>query len=88
MDIATATGTTLHTFDEHQAVFDDDGRPLNAEDADEISRLMWDDGLIAEAFKYSNVHASSIEPGTSLYDFLVEKVAQVRRDPIQYKIPH
>ena len=52
---------------------DTDGQLLDDEEAEEYARLIWDDGLIAEAFKYSKKHCRSIDPKRSLYDFFVQK---------------
>ncbi|GAB7365693.1 hypothetical protein MBLNU230_g7032t2 [Neophaeotheca triangularis] len=71
--IAKETGTQLHAWSEEQALIDSDGQPLPAEEAGEYAQLLWDDGLVAQAFKYSNQHSSSIDPNRSLYDFFAEK---------------
>lgn len=71
--IARETGTELHAWGEEEAVFDEDGKLLGKEEAEELGRSMWDDGLIAEAFEYSERCTDSIDPGRSLYDFFDEK---------------
>lgn len=48
---------------------DVDGTVLSDEDSALYGRLLWDDGLIAEAFKYSEEHGSSIPADESLLDF-------------------
>ncbi|KAI7528385.1 FAD/NAD(P)-binding domain-containing protein, partial [Hortaea werneckii] len=47
--------------------------PLPPDESAEYAALLWDDGVIADAFRYSNSHHESISPATSLYDFFVEK---------------
>ncbi|KAK6433030.1 hypothetical protein LTR95_010793 [Oleoguttula sp. CCFEE 5521] len=74
MKLAQQTGTQLHSWDEeHQAVFDSEGLSVDPAEAAEFTRLIWDDGLVAAAFKYSNEHGAEIPASTSLYDFFVEK---------------
>jgi len=46
----------------------------------EYGQMLWDDGLIAEAFKYSNENKDSIPVETSLYDFFEERVAKMFQD--------
>ena len=46
--------------------------PLDKEEAEEYARLLWEDGLIAEAFRYSETHCRSIDPQRSLHDFFAE----------------
>jgi hypothetical protein len=74
MQIAKDTGTILHAWDEEQNIFDSQGEPLDPDEASEYGRILWDDGLIAAAFKYSNEHSKSIPASKSLYDFFEEKV--------------
>jgi hypothetical protein len=46
---------------------------LPAEESRKYNELMWSDGVIADAFRLSNEHFSSIDAQKSLYDFFVEK---------------
>ncbi|OQO10015.1 hypothetical protein B0A48_04370 [Cryoendolithus antarcticus] len=81
MKLAQQTGTQLHSWDEeHQAVFDAEGLEVDPVEAAEFTRLIWDDGLVAAAFKYSNEHGSEIPASTSLYDFFVERAAKLFTD--------
>nr|OQO27640.1 hypothetical protein B0A51_04408 [Rachicladosporium sp. CCFEE 5018] len=81
MKLAQQTGTQLHSWDEeHQAVFDAEGLSVDPAEAAEFTRLIWDDGLVAAAFKYSNEHGSEIQASTSLYDFFVERAGQLFTD--------
>ncbi|CAK4030581.1 flavin containing amine oxidase like [Lecanosticta acicola] len=73
MDIAKQTGTKLHAWDEDCVIFDSEGQALSKEEADEYGSILWDDGLIADAFRYSNEHHDTIDPQRSLYDFFVER---------------
>ncbi|KAJ9631089.1 hypothetical protein H2203_001620 [Taxawa tesnikishii (nom. ined.)] len=73
MKIAEKTGTQLHAWDETQHVIDVDGKPLDPEEAGMYAQLLWDDGLISQAFRYSEQHGSSIPVEKSLMDFFREK---------------
>ncbi|KAK5135867.1 hypothetical protein LTR08_004516 [Meristemomyces frigidus] len=73
LHIAKETGTQLHAWDEAQAIVDADGKPLDAREASEYGQHLWDDGVIADAFRYSNEYHDSIDSKRSLYDFFVEK---------------
>jgi hypothetical protein len=46
---------------------------LEQNEADEYNRILWDDGLIAAAFKHAKEQNDMIDPEESLYDFFVEK---------------
>lgn len=80
MQIARDTGTVLHAWDEEQNIIDSRGERIDAEEASEYGRLLWDDGLIAAAFKYSNEHSKTIPASRSLYDFFEEKVKNLFTD--------
>lgn len=80
MQIARDTKTALHAWDEEQVVIDSTGKPLSAREAGEFGRILWDDGLIAAAFKYSNEHHKSIPASTSLYDWFAEKSKELFTD--------
>ncbi|KAI6854007.1 hypothetical protein D0864_04597 [Hortaea werneckii] len=73
MHLASQTNTSLHAWDERQALYSHTGEPLPPDESAEYAALLWDDGVIADAFRYSNSHHESISPDTSLYDFFVEK---------------
>ena len=73
MRLAKETKTELHAWDESQAIIDSNGRALEPSEAGEYAQLLWDDGFIAEAFRYSNERGDSIDAKRSLYDFFVEK---------------
>lgn len=80
MQLARDTKTKLHAWDEEQSVIDSNGKPMDPVEAGEYGRLLWDDGLIAAAFKYSNEHGKSISPSRSLYDFFKEKSQELFTD--------
>lgn len=80
LKIAEETGTRLHAWDEEQAVISTDGRTLDAAEAGHYAELMWDDGVIADAFRYSNENFASIPASRSLYDFFKEKAADLFAD--------
>ena len=77
MALAKETKTQLHNWDERQQLFHPDGSPLPTEQAIEYGSLIWDDGLIASAFKYSRAHSSRISADTSLLDFFRDEVQKL-----------
>lgn len=79
MDIAKQTGTELHAWDDDALTFDEAGKLFSKEEADEYGALLWDDGLIADAFRYSN-EKKDIDPQENLYDFFVEKSRELFKD--------
>lgn len=52
---------------------DTKGQPLDANDVNEYTSLLWDDGLIAKAFRHSKTQQDHIDPGQSLYDYFREE---------------
>jgi hypothetical protein len=80
MQIAKDTKTKLHAWDEEQSVIDSEGKPMDPVEAGEFGRLLWDNGLIAAAFKYSNEHGKSIPASRSLYNFFEEKAQELFTD--------
>lgn len=80
MKIARETGTKLHAWDEEAIVFDSDGKSLEEKEVEQHNALLWDDGLIGAAFKYSNEYHDSIDPQRSLFDFFTEKVESLFKD--------
>ena len=80
LEIAGRSGTRLHAWEETQHLYDVDSTPLSADDAMLYGRLLWDDGLIAEAFRHSNKHKDTISPHESLWDFFVAQSEQLFKD--------
>ncbi|KAK4506718.1 hypothetical protein PRZ48_000451 [Zasmidium cellare] len=80
MKIAHETETKLHAWDEEAIVYDPEGKPLEDKEVEQHNTLLWDDGLIAAAFKYSNEYHDSIDPQRSLFDFFSEKVQSLFED--------
>ncbi|KAK1078319.1 hypothetical protein LTR48_008508, partial [Friedmanniomyces endolithicus] len=78
--IAKETGTHLHAWNEDSVIFGPDGNALDASETHEYSSLLWDDGLIADAFRYSNEHHAAIDSHRSLHDFFVEKAGSLFLD--------
>jgi phytoene dehydrogenase-like protein len=72
-EIAKQTGTQLHTWDERQRIVGVHGETLVPHEAEEYGAILWDDGLIAQAFKYSRENTASIPASASLMDFFAEK---------------
>ncbi|PSK35901.1 Lysine-specific histone demethylase 1A [Elsinoe australis] len=80
LEIARKTGTRLQAWDEAQQIYDVDKTPLSAEDAALYGGLLWDDGLIAAAFKHSEQHKGWIPASESLFDFFQAKVKDMFKD--------
>lgn len=76
LELAKETNTPLHSWEGRSNIFGEDGKILP--DGDHLSDKMW--GIIVQAFKYSAEHTSTIDPGRSLHDFFVEKVAEAFPD--------
>ncbi|KAL1297383.1 hypothetical protein AAFC00_004922 [Neodothiora populina] len=74
LKLAKETNTTLHDWDERQQIYSPDGQLLSTEEAGEYGALIWDDGLIASAFKYSRSQSETIDPNTSLLDYFKSEV--------------
>lgn len=79
-EIAKQTKTQLHSWEEKQQLFDTDGTPLSPVEAAEYGALLWDDGLIASAFRYSRQHTASIPASTSLLDYFRSEAAKLFAD--------
>lgn len=79
-EIAKATKTDLYYWDERQRILDTDGKPLNEQDAEEIGRILWEDGLISQAFKYSRENTETIDPKTSLMDYFKQEAETLWKD--------
>ncbi|KAF2774127.1 FAD/NAD(P)-binding domain-containing protein [Teratosphaeria nubilosa] len=75
--IAEETNIQLHGMEEDEFVILPDGTPLEAAEADQYARALWDGGLIAEAFKYSSEHHDSIDSSRSVCDFFREQVEKL-----------
>ena len=78
--IAKQSGSLLHVCDDEEAIVDPNGSILDDLEAEEHAKLLWDDGLIAEAFEYSRSQRNSISPDRSLFDFLAEKAENIFAD--------
>jgi hypothetical protein len=72
-EIAKITDTQLHYWDERQRIVDVDGVALDSKEAEEYGSILWDNGLISQAFRYSRENTAIIDPKVSLMDFFVEK---------------
>lgn len=68
MDLAAETGTILHSLDERQSAFDEQGHTIPLSEVSEISEIFW--GVIADAIMYSYRHCSNIPSSMSLMDFV------------------
>jgi hypothetical protein len=79
-EIAKKTNTQLHYWDERQRIIDTEGNALDTNEAEEYGSLLWENGLISQAFKYSRENTTSIDPATSLMDFFAEKAEGLFKD--------
>lgn len=77
MQLAKETNTELHAWDEDEAIIGSDGNVLTADEAEEYSALLWDEGLIADAFRHSNEKCDQIKSDESLYDFFVDRASRL-----------
>lgn len=80
LELARSSGTHLHDWNESQVVYDVDSTTLTTEDAGRYAQLLWDDGLIADAFKHSNAHKDTISPKESLFDNFTAKADELFKD--------
>ncbi|RMZ89749.1 hypothetical protein DV736_g3005, partial [Chaetothyriales sp. CBS 134916] len=78
MQMADRTRTIVLSPDENGVVFDSDGNKKTAKESRELSATMW--GLIGEAFLHSDDHSASIDPSSSLSDFLRERLSAKIKD--------
>ncbi|CAD0088945.1 unnamed protein product [Aureobasidium vineae] len=79
-DIAKQTDTQLHYWDERQRILDTDGTPLSTKEAEEYGSILWENGLISQAFKYSRENTSTIDASVSLMDYFAEKAETLFAD--------
>ncbi|KAK4556842.1 hypothetical protein LTR86_005822 [Recurvomyces mirabilis] len=82
LQLAKQTETMLHAWDEDAAAlsYGPDGKLLDDQEVAEYSSLLWDDGLIADAFRNSNEQHNDIDSSRSLQDFFAEKAAKLFQD--------
>ena len=59
---------------EGASVFDEAGKLLDSQRANEVFKLVW--GIISDAFKYSNESCSDIPSDQSLKDFFIQKIGE------------
>ena len=71
LDLAKETNTDACKVGEATAVFDEEGRALDSEQAGSLFEQVW--GIIADAFKYSNA-SKDIPSTTSLKNFFVQQL--------------
>lgn len=79
-EIAKKTNTQLHYWDERQRILDPEGKALETHEAEEYGRILWENGLISQAFKYSRENTAAIDPALSLMDFFTEKAEDLFKD--------
>ncbi|EME49757.1 hypothetical protein DOTSEDRAFT_68514 [Dothistroma septosporum NZE10] len=80
MTIASQTNTKLHAWGENEVAFDSDKTMLDPAETAEYSQILWDEGLIAEAFRYSKTLGNLIDEHKSLYDFFAERAEKLFSD--------
>lgn len=75
LDIANATNTPLHIWNEKVHVFDQDGEMVEEERAKRLGELRWD--VIEEAIRYSRENMQSIDKNESLGQWFEERVEKM-----------
>ncbi|KFY26110.1 hypothetical protein V493_04256 [Pseudogymnoascus sp. VKM F-4281 (FW-2241)] len=80
-DLAIATGTPLHHWNNRQNIFTSSGELLSNEKSSELSSLLWE--IIEEAFEHSKQNGKSIPESASLYDFIEAKVKEKLPDQVE-----
>jgi hypothetical protein len=87
MELARETNTQLHAVGDVEVVHNFHGNRLPPEETRAFCELLWSDGVIADAFRYSNEHSSTIDAQRSLYDFFVEKAESMFLDDSHDEAP-
>ncbi|KIW93589.1 uncharacterized protein Z519_06194 [Cladophialophora bantiana CBS 173.52] len=72
MHLANKTGLTILEPEEHQALFDTEGRRRSDSEAVWLSSKMWE--MVVDAFKYSDEHSADIDPQVSLFEYFKSKL--------------
>lgn len=75
LDLATATGTPLHIWNEKVQVFDQNGGHVDEETAKRLGELRW--SIIEEAIGYSKENMHSIDKDDSLGQWFETRVKQM-----------
>jgi hypothetical protein len=78
LDLAKETDTATHVWGDDINLFDEEGKPLPAEDAKRLNEVMWD--IVVEAFTHSNKNTSSIPADQSLYDWFLTRLDEAIPD--------
>ena len=74
LDLAIATNTPLHHWNNKQNIYTSSGDLLAPEKSNELSTLLWE--IIEEAFSHSAKSRKNIPKSQSLYDFFVAKAKE------------
>lgn len=74
VELAKLTKTHLEDWDGVQATLGPNGKLIDEQTDDKISKFVW--GTINDAFSYSEKYGDSIPPERSLLDYFCEKVEQ------------
>jgi hypothetical protein len=77
--LAAKTKTTLHEWEDRQAVIDSTGHRMDDDEAETYSEIVWE--IVAQAFKYSDRSSRTIDPQKSLWDYFKEEVPKRESDP-------
>jgi len=75
LHLANDTKTPLHVWNDGIRLFDRNRKLIEPSKAQQLSDLRWT--IIDESFKYSSKYGPEIPASQSLYDFFVERVAQL-----------
>jgi hypothetical protein len=73
-DIAEQSQTRICGWDGEEVLINKNGEVIDPNEAEEYAEILWDDGIIAEAFRLSKENQDSIDPERSFYDFIKDKV--------------
>ncbi|KAF2260828.1 FAD/NAD(P)-binding domain-containing protein [Lojkania enalia] len=84
LDLANATGTPLHIWNEKLQVFDHDGKAVDDETAKRLGELRWD--IIEEAMRHSKENMHSINKDDSLGQWFEQRVADMKVSEYDKKV--
>lgn len=73
LELARFSNTELHSWNEAEAIFDQNGQRLPDKESAEGTETFW--GIVADAYKHSRQHADVISSQESLLDFVHKKAA-------------
>lgn len=78
MSLAEQTKTVVLDPEESGALYDTSGRRRPDAEAVELSGKIWE--MVVDAFKHSDEHSATIDPGVSLFEYFQKKLDQAGTD--------